>query len=122
MGADSLERPSAALLGKPLEVRPVDVLYPRGVVRQCGKRLGGLLHDVPSYRLERVPIRERLSRKSVEHIFKVDHSLSSEEAELLVNVREVPHFEILRTSVEADPVAIGVLLRDLVQQMPSMRE
>jgi hypothetical protein len=121
LDADSLERPPPALLRKPLEVRPVDGLYPRRVVRQGGKRLGRLLHDVPSYRLERVPIRQRLSRKSVQHIFKIDRSLSSEQAKLLVDVREVPHFEILGTAVEANPVAPGVLLRDLVQQMPSMR-
>jgi hypothetical protein len=45
-----------------------------------------------------------------------------EDAELLIDVREVPHLEVLQTAVEASPITTGVRLRDLLQQMPSMRE
>jgi hypothetical protein len=92
------------------------------VACQGGKRLAGLLHDVRSYRLEGVPIRHGLSREGVQHVLEVDHALSGEQAELLVDVREVPHLEVLRTAVEAGPIAIGMPRRNLVQQMPSMRE
>jgi hypothetical protein len=80
------------------------------------------LHDVGSYGLEGHPVRQRLSREGVQHVLKIDHASANEQAELLVDVGEVPHLEVLQTPVEARPVTIRVLLRHLVQQMPSTRE